>query len=489
MWRVNGEIEPFSAAAGRADGLTADPRWGRFWGLVTNRRCRATAVALMMAFAGVKTSHAQQREVRQLAADTGSGEPGGVTGKQPVAELRLDWRASATCFEANEFQTRVSQLTPRVQWRADSTQVVAVTMSEHGQLAVIEWFIDGGATWRREIPGRWDCETLARALAFALAVKLDPDATSVEAPGVSVARAGRGVMHGAIDGEMPGAVDGAMDGVEPSPAPDDVSERGRPLETSVVREVSGAAKPPPKTALPSASMREVNVAQRATSARAGEHRPNTPSDVFTSPTESASSARWRELWAGIGPALVAGIGDRAGFGASAIVALREPGASARALSSAWRWLGDIGIGASYLGVEEGVGAIGATANVWAGDLRVRPIAWAGEDATWFIETGVTLGSLSVRAENVAVASPVRTLWAATEASLGVQFAVDPTTFDLTLGASWQLAQPRFLVQRSVDDVELRQVLAIPGPAFVARLRIFLPVSRSESSKPDIGRLE
>lgn len=400
------------------------------------------------------------------ASDVGPGAPGttddspGLGGQNTelVAKFRLDWRVAATCFEAQHFRQRIADLTKRITWSDDAAQVVAVTMNEHGVAAVLEMFDKGALTWRRVIPGRWDCQTLARALAFALAVAIDPDASTVQVDTSAGAPS--------TDDEVAVAISAwaAKSDALSASGGRSVGGRGVNLAEEVLETDRAAANDPP-----------------ALSRRSRQ----SPSNDLASLPHERPRASTRDVWAGVGPTVMAGIGDGLALGASVLVTSR----TAPAPRESWQWLPDVGLGASYLRLEDHIGRVSALGDLATADVRLRPVRWTAIGCNWFLDTGLTLGALSVTAQNVDVASRRTTLWAAGEASLGLQWALASTSVDLAFGLGWQFSQPHFLVQRTQNDEAPRRLLTIPGPALIARLRVFLPTSRSKAPVPNIDRVE
>lgn len=445
---------------------------------MVRRRGRAVAVTVLLFAFHVAEGFAAGGDASAPAEASRSHLPQPAPGNAPaITKLRLDWRVPSACLDVDAFRHHISELTPRVEWSSDATRVAAVTMQEHGVAALLEVFDDGQLAWRRVIQGRWDCATMARALAFSLAVAVDPDASiaalsvSSEAPATHD-HAPPPVMMNAAP-VNPAAMNPATN-LEPNPEPPPaVSARDR-----VIPQPVNTLTPPPhpsETDVSTERVRPLPLAEPSPLA----------SGVMLEEEEASEPAFTRDIWFGVGPMTLVGVGDTPGLGASALITSRTP----RASSPGVQWLPDVGVGASYFRLEESVESVTAKGEVWTADLRLRPIAWTALQLGWFLGAGWTVGALSVRAENVEVSQRRTALWSAAEANVGVQIGGAAATVDLTLGVSWQLSQPHFLVQRTADDATPRQLLAIPGPAFVARLFIFLSGSRSDANTADIGRLE
>jgi hypothetical protein len=360
-------------------------------------------------------------------------------------------------------------------------------MQEHGVAALLEVFDDGQLAWRRVIQGRWDCATMARALAFSLAVAVDPDASiaalsvSSEAPATHdhappPVMMNAVAVNAALVNPVPMNAAPASPATNPEPTPEPPPAVS-PRPDRVIPQPVNTLTPPPQPAETDVSTERVRPLPLA--------EPPPLANGVTVEEETSEPAFTRDIWFGVGPMTLVGVGDTPGFGASALITSRTP----RASSPGVQWLPDVGVGASYCRLEESVESVTAKGEVWTADLRLRPIAWTALELGWFLGAGWTVGALSVRAENVEVSRRRTALWSAAEANVGVQFGGAAATVDLTLGVSWQLSQPHFLVQRTADDATPRQLLAIPGPAFVARLFIFLSGSRSDATTADIGRLE
>src|SRR5690606_15317156 len=96
-----------------------------------------------------------------------------------------------------------------------------------------------------------------------------------------------------------------------------------------------------------------------------------PQDSSTPNRENRRVAAPRDVWAGIGPTVMAGIGDAPALGASALVTLRG---QARPRGS-WQWLPDVGLGASYLRLEDSLERVAARGDLWTADVRLSPVRW------------------------------------------------------------------------------------------------------------------
>ncbi len=374
-----------------------------------------------------------------------------TSGDRETHSLRLEWRVPGTCSSAASFKARVAELTSRVTWSDDSGAVVVVSMSGDGLPAIAQLFHRESAGWNRSIVGAWDCPTLARALAFALAVEMDPSVSDAQPTPVP----NRGDMTDepdlapAIEPPISGNLRGPLMASDPPP-----TEAGSLMATS-----PGARR------APGGNLR----------------RAVAPAPV----TGAEPLATRRRVWTGVGPSLVVGIGDEPAYGAAGSFTARVDDQS----PGAWQWFPHLGVGASYTRMVDRDGRVAASGELWTGDIRLSPLGWVSHAVGAFTEMGLAIGTLSVDAQNVALATSRRALWAAVEAGVGSQVSVGPTMVELVVGVQWHLSQPHFLVLRTPDDDAPRRLIEVPALAPVVRFRLSVPLSRSSAAPADIQQSE
>jgi hypothetical protein len=369
------------------------------------------------------------------AADTPRAE-------QPAAApvpIELEWHSAPSCPEvtAAAFRAQVGRFSEHVVWlEAGAQRRVLVRLDPGGSSGFFALFEPPLDPTRRDVAGLADCAALTRALAFALAVALDPEA-SMPTEEAATTDSGRE--------EVPA----------PAPnvdaAPSTLVETPEPL-TSVA--VAPAPVPAPTLA------RNSSVAS--------------PQTMVTSPAATSSTNLRVAVYGQLG----VGIGDAPSFGGGAGLGLRSGARHSRA-SQVVSFAPELTLSARYERGHAQQGSIRVASDLVAAEVHGCPLAFGGPDATLMPCLGLNVGSLRVHAEGLTQSTPQQAFWTAVTSDLGFVVPLGTARARFALGAEWHVTQPYFQILRVPEDTSAVRVFQIGLVSGFARLTLFFPLSRSE----------